>query len=996
MKVLIVDFDLFNKIGGGQTFYRSLIEKNPQIDFYYFIISEALECYRPSNAHTIFYKEKYNVADYVNFLDLTPPKWIYRAFVMASNIAASVTGQSFDVVDIPDYEQLGTMLRPAFKHHNVDFERIALSMHGNISTSIQMDWFYGGKVDQTLIWQEKIQYSVVDTRYGISKTYLDEWSQKVDLKSYYLNPLSVISLPKPKISKNLDELPDINFVGRTERRKGPDSFVELAWWIPRSKFKTANIIGPQSFDYKGEFGSGLFLYQMINNRLQDDIRLRSSMSYEELCEQVFASKSLTILPSKYDTFNLTALESLFSGCPTVIGTGAGIVRFLLETYPNLPLITIDINNIYSCIQQIIRLLENYDEYRYQLVEYLAQAKPEGSGLSIESIYESQVSYEQVLRSETENWYLQLMKYQEKVKRRNIVKSKYIKNDIIKVIKKRVQPEIKQVFKRLKSLQSNPKFFLKEQLRSALSKDNYENLKIVDQGLKALSLIDSYQYIFNLGETSQIELSSKVSSCWNISSEYRIDRARMWREIARLEMLRGNDIVAATYQIRCMRSLGYDYFGDLSNVVSVLQANGFSREAITAEAMYGNFADKHERCQELINEALVNNKHNQKWEYEFIDDRRTSSSCRVSVIVSLYNAAAKLPLFLQTLKLQTLIQAGVAEVILVDSGSPADEYRVFKQVMESLDIPIIYARSAQRETIQSAWNRGIDLARSPYLTFLGVDEAVLPECLEILAAELDADPTLDWVQANSLVTNVDQSGSWVSDIMTYDRKGYKQGLVYLETCYLSWVGALYRRSIHDRFGFYDASFRAAGDTEFKSRVLPFIKTKAIPQTLGVFRNYPDERTTQHPRAEIEDLRAWYLHRTLAGVEYAFANHDPKEAEELFYSCLRYRKSYCQHWSTDVEYAYNVGCYIQQHIPDSPALKYLPGTKKLLDTYRLLDWLPHISKFLPANTVIRANRVITEIERQHQAMSNQAIEPMYKIFNDNRHEQHSFTWYTSLEN
>ncbi|MEA5567847.1 glycosyltransferase [Anabaena sp. UHCC 0399] len=994
MKVLIVDFDLFNKIGGGQTFYRSLIEKNPHIDFYYFIVSESLKGNRPSNAHAILYQEKYHIADHALFLDLTPPKWIYRVFIMTSNIAASVAGERFDVVDIPDYEQFGTMLRPALKYHNVDFESIALSMHGNISTSIKMDWFYDGKVDQTLIWQEKIQYSVVDTRYGISKTYLDEWHKIVNLKSYYLNPLSVISLPRPKLAKKSDELPDINFVGRTERRKGPDIFVELTWWLPRSKFKTANVIGPDSFDYKGELGSGLQLYQMINNRLKDDVKLMSSMSHEQLYEQVFSSKSVTLLPSKYDTFNLTALESLFSGCPTVIGTGAGIVRFLKETYPDLPLITIDKNNIYSCIHSMISLLDNYDDYRYQLVEYLSQAKPEISGLSIESIYESQPDYDQGIRRETEYWYSQLMNVQETGRRKNIVAISYMKNDVLHVIKKKLQPEIKQYFRNVKSFQVNPKGFIKEKVRSFLSKDNYEDLKIVDQGLKALSLLKSYQNIFNSGESNEQELSNKVNNCWNLSSEYRIDRVRIWRELARLEMLRGNDIVAATYQIRCMRSLGYDSFNDLPNVVSILQTNGFSREALAAEAMYGKYPDQHERCKAIINQALVDNKLNQKWEYEFLDNRRTSSSYRVSIIVSLYNAAAKLPLFLQTLKLQTLIQSGIAEVILVDSGSPADEYGAFKQAMESLDIPILYARCAKRETIQSAWNRGIDLARSPYLTFLGVDETILPECLEILAAELDADPTLDWVQANSLVTNVDQNGSWVSDVMVYDRKGYKQGLVYLETCYLSWVGALYRRSIHERFGFYDATFKAAGDTEFKSRVLPFIKTKAIPQTLGVFRNYPDERTTQHPRAEIEDLRAWYLHRTLAGVEYAFVNHDPKEVEELFYRCLRYRKSYCQHWSTDVEYAYNVGRFIQQQIPDSLALKYLPGTKNLLDAYRALDWIPQLSKLLPANTVLRTNRMITNIEQQHQAINNQAIEPMYKIFNDNRHEQHAFLWFTKV--
>ncbi|HLO85279.1 MAG TPA: glycosyltransferase [Nostocaceae cyanobacterium] len=991
MKVLIIDFDLFNKIGGGQTFYRSLIEKNPQIDFYYLVISEPLSQARPHNAHPILYQEKYQILDDKIFVDLTPPKWIYRAFVMASNIAASVAGQRFDVVDLPDYEQLGTMLRPALNYHNVDFERIFLSMHGTISTSIKLDWFYGGKVDQTLIWQEKIQYSVVDNRYGISKQYLDEWREIIDLPSDYLNPLSVISLPKPRLAEPTEELPSLNFVGRTERRKGPDIFVDLAWWLPRSKFSRANIIGPDS--YGGEIGSGLLLYQMINNRLKGDITLLPSMSYTEL-QQVFTSKSVTILPSKYDTLNLTALESLFSGCPTVIGTGAGVVRFLQETYPSLPLLTIDVNNIYSSIPAICTVLNNYDDYRYQLVETLSQAQPDLSGALLESIYEVQPSYDQALRSEVERWYLQLIRLQKETKLKNLINPASIQNSAAKTIKKKLQPEVKQSLKKVKSLLENPQGFLKSKLKSVLSKDNYEVLKVVDQGIKALSLLDKYGYIFNLGEGSEQELSGKVSNCWNLSSEHRIDRVRIWREIARLEMLRGNDIVAATYQIRCMRLLGGDRFGDLKTVIPTLQANGFRKEAAAAEAMYSQSPDQRQLCRAIIDQALADNKLNQKWEYEFLDDRRTASNYRVSIIVSLYNAADKLALFLQTLQYQTLIQAGAAEIILVDSGSPADEYTVFKQVMESLDIPILYARCAKRETIQSAWNRGIDLAHSPYLTFLGVDETILPECLEILAAELDADPTLDWVQANSLVTNVDKNGSWVNDIMIYDRKGYKQDLVYLETCYLSWVGALYRRSIHDRFGYYDATFRAAGDTEFKSRILPFIKTKAIPQTLGVFRNYPDERTTQHPRAEIEDLRAWYLHHTLAGIEYAFAHRHPQEAEELFYSCLRYRKSYCQHWSTDIEYAYNVGNFIQQHTPDSPALKYLPGTKKLLDAYRRLDWIPKLSKLSHTAEVVRVNRLINEVDQQHRAINSQIVEPMYKIFNDNRHEQHSFLWFSNI--
>ncbi len=202
--------------------------------------------------------------------------------------------------------------------------------------------------------------------------------------------------------------------------------------------------------------------------------------------------------------------------------------------------------------------------------------------------------------------------------------------------------------------------------------------------------------------------------------------------------------------------------------------------------------------------------------------------------------------------------------------------------------------------------------------------------------------------------------------------------------------MYRKNIHDRCGYYDPSFGAAGDTEFKNRVLPFIKTKAIPQTLGVFWNYPSGQTTCSPRAEIEDLRAWYLHRTLAGVRYAFGRRDLFEAEDLLYATLRYRKSYCQHWSTDIEYAYNLARFLRERREDSPAEALFDGIANLLGTYRSLDYLPKVAHSSLAWSLSRAFYVAHKISRRHFEISGERVRPAYQVFNDNRHEQHTQLW------
>ena len=96
---------------------------------------------------------------------------------------------------------------------------------------------------------------------------------------------------------------------------------------------------------------------------------------------------------------------------------------------------------------------------------------------------------------------------------------------------------------------------------------------------------------------------------------------------------------------------------------------------------------------------------------------------------------------------------------------------------------------------------------------------------------------------------------------------------------------------------------AGDTEFKSRILKFINVAYISENLGIFLNYPDERKSESPLAEIEDLRAWYLYRTVQGIDYQFEKYDIKQLKNFFYENFVYRKSYSTELSYDFNYFYN---------------------------------------------------------------------------------------------
>lgn len=990
MKILIADFDLYSQMGGGQTFYRRLMQTHPNHHYFYFNDQEATNTKRPNNVTAISYQQPYIVADFNRYFDITPPRWVYRSFVIASNMAASVANQDFDIVEVPDYQQWGIFMSAALKEYNVTFKKVVLSMHGKISTTLFLDWFSHGEVYIPLDLEEKMQYKTVDIRYGISKSYIDEWKTLTGIEANYFNPLHFMELPEPQPYHPVDTPPNLNFIGRTERRKGPDLFVDLAWWLPRESYNQANIIGPNSVDNVENSSSLDHLKKIINNRVKD-VNLLPAKSREEL-KQVFATKSLTLVPSRYDTLNLVALESIFSGCPTAIGDGAGVCRFLAESFPTIPFIKINTQNIRHSLSELLAVLENYDSYRQQLQEKLQTCKIEIKDPSLDDIYDSPAAFDPEVREELNHWYHQLRNYwlQQQSSPQGV------KSGVNRFVRFKVKPRLSQLI-------GQTKHRLTQQVENTT----------VGQLLRSPFLNQQYNRILTAAETTAKDIDDKLKRCWNLAqtlepeqkgirgkltSGYRLDRVRIWRQIARLEQLRGNELVAATYQLRGMRLLGSDRFGELPFVLRTLREQGLEQEATVVDAMYSDQTQKTAKCLELIEKSYHNHQYNPERDYEFIDDRRDKSAYKVAVVVSLYNAHEKLPLFLRTLQQQTLIQHGDVEIILVDSGSPGEEYPVFQQLATELAIPMVYARSKARETIQSAWNRGISLAKSEYLSFLGVDETIVSDCLEVLAQELDKDSSLDWVIGHSLVTNVDRGGQWLNDVMLYDRQNYDQDLVYLETCYLSWVGALYRRSIHDRFGYYDATFRAAGDTEFKNRLLPHLKTKAIDRTLGLFWNYPDERTTQSPLAEIEDMRAWYLHRTLAGIKYAFSGRSSEEIEKMLYYTLCYRKSYCQHWSTDLDYGYNLCLLLQEQNPQSQALNYFEGIQTLRDAYRQLDWITPLSQFSPMSTLLQTRQLASKIEKNHRQMwdSNNSFggQPTYDIFHDNRHEQHSFLWFTPL--
>jgi glycosyltransferase involved in cell wall biosynthesis len=974
VKVLLLIHDLYRDIGGGQTVYRKIIETTPDVEFFYFLKNEArTNPNRPGNAVAL---GMVGGKPRLSLQNIFAPRIQRRALRQAEDFIRTVAGRDFDIVEMPDYTIYGGLVRAALECYGVSVGRTVLAMHGNISDSLRLNWRPAEALDIQRL--EHLQFSGADGVYAISQAYIRQWRARLDRPIEYVNPLHFARLPErplPVWRPGLGGKPDICCLGRLEKRKGNDIFVDLVRWLPTESYGTAWFAGEDQYLSDGSLATEL-LSSYSSHRGQSAVDYRGVLDWGQL-RGVYSGKNVVVLPVRYDALNLMALEALFHGCPLAVSDKAGVCEFLDGEFPGIPYIKIRYKNIYACVDELKDLLDNYDRRRADLHDYLNSLNISLPALDMRGLYRKFLSApgnarpgddslkvdvgEDGIIFGLKSWFAALA-----TAPCRLIKGKLsIKRQVFRKIRRFVNPHAKR----------DPG-------------DKYAPYLHYFRHMLNSRKISSYR---NQPEDSSDDLAYKLGYLYKMAARDKLGRRFFWNEIARIEALRGNHFFSAAYRVRSMRAEGGDSSNHLPYCLETLESHGYAGAAAALRAMHGGDGQDQEgrRVYGYLNRAREANRAKPDLPYEILEDGRGGAEAKVSVIVSLYKAAPKLEFFLSALSRQTLARAGQVELIVQDSASPLDEKAVLDGFLRKTGLPAVYGRSPGRETIQCAWNRGIKLARAPYLVFLGADEGLYPDALEILAAELDRNPGVDWAMGNSLVTEVDTAGVLQKDVMLYDRRGGSKDHAYLETCYLSWVGGMYRKNIHDRFGWYDESFRAAGDTEFKNRILPGIRVAFIPKTLGCFYNYPEARTTASPMAEIEDIQAWYIHRTPGGVRYAFENRPIEDVRDELFRTLGYRKSYCGHISTDFDYGAALARYGFAREGGEWWRDMLGDLTRLRDILVALDC--GSGRFCPSLRQYRSLfREAGVLRKKHARSLGELAQPLYRLFNDNRHEQHHWLW------
>jgi hypothetical protein len=184
------------------------------------------------------------------------------------------------------------------------------------------------------------------------------------------------------------------------------------------------------------------------------------------------------------------------------------------------------------------------------------------------------------------------------------------------------------------------------------------------------------------------------------------------------------------------------------------------------------------------------------------------------------------------------------------------------------------------SVYAAWNIGIQEAHGRYITNANTDDRRHPLSLQTLADVLDARPEIDVAYHDQYVT-WDEPQTYaefmqeLSEPLVNGRQEGKPGVLAWADHSLAMLGSgcylgpqpMWRASLHQRYGYFNESYKSAGDYEFWLRCAKEDNYFHVPAVLGVYCARADGVELGDPTGSAqESLDALMLHQEPDGIGY----------------------------------------------------------------------------------------------------------------------------------
>lgn len=363
VRALICDFDFYSALGGGQTFYRRVVERHPDWTFLYPSrgrdLSGDVRSGRPANAHPYGFDRFLYPWDLLGALKIEGVEERSYALIVCQ-IAVPLQGQFLDVVEVPSFFPVAHLIRPIFAAFGIGVGTISLGMLGWLSVSNRNA--YASEVPEAVVQRiedmERRCIAGADVSYTISDLHAAENVQAKPSAIVDMHD-ALDTVPLPAIRPPGEGPPDLWFVGRLDRNKGPDLFIEIAARVPRSLYRNCYLCGPDNpWATSGPRWSETVL-DLARER-QVPAEYLGEISHEELWSRAFRGRSVLVIPSRSDAFNYVAVEATMSGAPVLLSKQAGAAAFLEARHAEIAPPIIDPDDLDDAAAKLEHLLGDYE------------------------------------------------------------------------------------------------------------------------------------------------------------------------------------------------------------------------------------------------------------------------------------------------------------------------------------------------------------------------------------------------------------------------------------------------------------------------------------------------------------------------------------------------------------------------------------------------------------------------------------------------------------
>lgn len=192
--------------------------------------------------------------------------------------------------------------------------------------------------------------------------------------------------------------------------------------------------------------------------------------------------------------------------------------------------------------------------------------------------------------------------------------------------------------------------------------------------------------------------------------------------------------------------------------------------------------------------------------------------KVTVITATYNAEKHLNKCMLSIFNQSYRDI---EYIIIDGGSTDNTVKL----IESHQQKLAYWISEPDDGIYDAWNKGIKKANGDWIVFVGADDELTPDAIQLYVNHILEHPNrknLEFV--SSRIDLVDEDLRYIKTVgNSWNWKEFKKKMI-------TWhVGTFHAKQLFIKYGLFDTSYKISGDYELLLRARKHLCSSYFAQT-----------------------------------------------------------------------------------------------------------------------------------------------------------------------